>query len=57
MIPTAKAIYNDQHGPEAVTYLRLEETKERQEAVKIHRIGRLFIAGSDKNRLAAVMWQ
>ena len=57
MIPMAKAIYNDQPGPEAVTYLQLEETKERQAAVKIHRIGRLFTAGSDKNRLAAVMWQ
>ena len=50
MIPTAKAIYNDQHGPEAVTYLRLEETKERQAAVKIHRIGTLITAGRDKRK-------
>ena len=51
MIPTAKAIYNDQHGPEAVTYLRLEETKERQAAVKIRRIGTLITAGRDKRKV------
>ena len=50
MIPTAKAIYNDQHGPEAVTYLRLEETKERQAAVKICRTGPLITAGRDKRK-------